>query len=205
MFFLNHIYSCHHVIVGAEFISIDCGLEEGGGYEDEKTKIVYHPDAGFIESGGGVSASIEIGYIRNDTDKHLWTVRSFPSGSRNCYDLSGAEVERKRVLIRASFHYGNYDGKNATPSFELHLGVEAWDVVELRGAWDVVRKEIVHVPQYNMLKVCLVNTGKGTPFVSALELRTLDDAAYPTNASLGTNESLALFTRLNYGGNEPVR
>nr|GMD55575.1 putative leucine-rich repeat receptor-like protein kinase At2g19210 [Ipomoea batatas] len=177
-------YALTNVVVNAqtsaEFISIDCGLEEGGGYEDEKTKIVYHPDAGFIESGGGVSASIEIGYIRNDTDKHLWTVRSFPSGYRNCYDLSGAEVERKRVLIRASFHYGNYDGKNETP-------------------------KIVHVPQYNILKVCLVNTGKGTPFVSALELRTLDAAAYPTNASLGTNESLALFTRLNYGGNEPVR
>nr|GMD74548.1 putative leucine-rich repeat receptor-like protein kinase At2g19210 [Ipomoea batatas] len=192
------------------FISIDCGLEEGsGGYQDEKTNIVYRADAEFIESGGGVSGSIEKGYITDDTDKHLWTVRSFPSGSRNCYDLisGSSEVEGKRVLIRASFLYGNYDGKNETPSFELHLGVEVWDRVKFEGPLDVVRKEMVHVPQSNMLKVCLVNTGGGTPFVSALELRQLDHDAYPTNASYGTNESLALFTRLNYGaqGNEPVR
>nr|GMD52085.1 LRR receptor-like serine/threonine-protein kinase IOS1 [Ipomoea batatas] len=210
-------FALTNVVVNAQtseelFISIDCGLEEGsGGYQDEKTNIFYRADAGFIESGGGVSGSIEKGYITDGTDKHLWTVRSFPSGSRNCYDLiisgSSSEVEGKRVLIRASFLYGNYDGKNETPSFELHLGVEVWDRVELRGPSIVVRKEIVHVPESNILKVCLVNTGHGTPFVSALELRPLNDGAYPTNASYGTNESLALFTRLNYGaqGNEPVR
>nr|GMD22570.1 putative leucine-rich repeat receptor-like protein kinase At2g19210 [Ipomoea batatas] len=208
-------FALTNVVVNAQtseelFISIDCGLEEGsGGYQDEKTNIVYRADAEFIESGGGVSGSIEKGYITDDTDKHLWTVRSFPSGSRNCYDLisGSSEVEGKRVLIRASFLYGNYDGKNETPSFELHLGVEVWDRVKFEGPLDVVRKEMVHVPQSNMLKVCLVNTGGGTPFVSALELRQLDHDAYPTNASYGTNESLALFTRLNYGaqGNEPVR
>ncbi|XP_031116721.1 putative leucine-rich repeat receptor-like protein kinase At2g19210 [Ipomoea triloba] len=188
------------------FISIDCGLAEGASYSDYNIGgLDYWPDAGFLESDTGISSYIQKSYITDHIDKHLWTVRSFPEGDRNCYDLSGSSeqvVKGKRVLIRASFLYGNYDGKNETPSFELHLGVEMWDRVQFRGPLDVVRKEIVHVPSSNILKVCLVCTDQGTPFISALELRPLKDDAYPTNASVAMNESLVGFKRYNYGAED---
>ncbi|XP_019154647.1 PREDICTED: putative leucine-rich repeat receptor-like protein kinase At2g19210 [Ipomoea nil] len=192
------------------FISIDCGLAGEDSYSDNNIGgLDYWPDAGFLESDTGNSSNIQKSYITNDIDKHLWTVRSFPYGSRNCYDLSGGsseQVKGKMVLIRASFLYGNYDGKNdETPSFELHLGVEVWDRVEFEGPLDVVRKEIVHVPSSNILKVCLVNTGQGTPFISALELRPLDvdnDDSYLTNASVAMNVSLVRFKRYNLGAED---
>ncbi|XP_031117192.1 putative leucine-rich repeat receptor-like protein kinase At2g19210 isoform X2 [Ipomoea triloba] len=193
---------------GSEFISIDCGLAEASDYIDDKIgNLLYQPDAGFLEAGSGISYSIEQGYIKNSTslDKQLWTLRSFPNGSRNCYNLSSAQAKGKRVLVRASFLYGNYDGKNEIPSFDLHLGVEVWDRVQFQGPFDWVIKEMVHVPPSNLLHVCVVNTGQGTPFISALELRPMNDVAYATNASAGKNESLLLFERYNYGDQSVIR
>ncbi|XP_019154817.1 PREDICTED: putative leucine-rich repeat receptor-like protein kinase At2g19210 isoform X2 [Ipomoea nil] len=208
-FALTNVVNGQNSAAVSEFISIDCGFAEGGNYpEDEIGGLLYQPDKDFLESGTGISATIEQGYIHNYTaliGKPLWTLRSFPNGSRNCYNLSSAQAKGKRVLVRASFLYGNYDGKNEIPSFELHLGVELWDRVKLKGPLNVVRKEILHVPSSNLLHVCLVNTGEGTPFISALELRPMNEAAYATNASAGKNESLLLYRRNNYGGQSLIR
>lgn len=43
---------------------------------------------------------------------------------------------------------------------------------------------------------CLVNVGGGTPFVSSVELRPIDDELYP---SVKTSESLSLFKRSDMG------
>ena len=37
---------------------------------------------------------------------------------------------------------------------------------------------IIHVPLTDYIDVCLINTGRGVPFISALELRHLDNSIY---------------------------
>ena len=90
--------------------------------------------------------------------------------------------------------YGNYDSKNQLPVFKLYVGVNEWDTVKFSNSYDVVRKEIIHVPRTDHIYVCLVNTGFGSPFISALELRQLNNSIYTTQSG-----SLILFRRLDIG------
>ena len=91
--------------------------------------------------------------------------------------------------------YGNYDSKNQPPVFKLHLGVDEWATVNITNASVVIRKEIIHIPTTDDLDVCLVNAGSGTPFISVLELRQLNDSIYsPTEPG-----SLLLHDRWDFG------
>ncbi|KAK1548920.1 hypothetical protein Q3G72_001233 [Acer saccharum] len=112
-----------------------------------------------------------------------------------CYSLKPARGNTEKFLIRASFMYGNYDGQNQLPCFGLLLEADEWDSVQFTDASTVVFKEIIHVPKKNYIDVCLVNTGSGTPFISALELRPLKNDSYPTNPGI----SLLLYLRLDVG------
>ena len=70
-----------------------------------------------------------------------------------------------------------------------------WDTVKIENNVSyVVLMELIHVPSLNYLQVCLVNTGLGTPFISAIEFRPLNNRAYVTSVG-----SLALFTRYDFG------
>ncbi|KAK1575184.1 hypothetical protein Q3G72_003299 [Acer saccharum] len=174
------------------FISIDCGLPENSAYTDKKTGINYTSDVTFTDTG--VSYNISSEYNRDTLEQPFLTVRSFPEGLKNCYTLKPAPGYSK-FLIRASFMYGNYDGQNTLPSFDLLLGADVWDSVELSDASTIVSKEIIHVPPTHYVDVCLGNKGSGTPFLSSLELRPLVNSSYPSN--LGT--SLLLYSRLDVG------
>lgn len=122
----------------------------------------------------------------------MWSVRSFPEGVRNCYEI-GVNVSAK-YLIRAAFMYGNYDARNELPGFDLHLGPNKWESVKLESSEGTVSKEIIYSVLTDTLQVCLVNTGNGTPFISVLELRQLPNSSYATKS-----ESLQLFQRLDFG------
>ncbi|KAK9231891.1 hypothetical protein WN943_022132 [Citrus x changshan-huyou] len=64
--------------------------------------------------------------------------------------------------------------------------------VKLENADSIISEEIIHVPSSNYLQACLVNTGLGTPFISALEIRSLNNTIYKTKSG-----SLHLFSRLD--------
>ena len=55
--------------------------------------------------------------------------------------------------------------------------------------------EIIHVLSSDYIHVCLVNTGHGTPFISAIEIRLLGNDMYKETVY----GSLYLFTRVNFG------
>ena len=80
-------------------------------------------------------------------------------------------------MIRATFFYGNYDGKNKTPVFDLYLGVNIWLTVEEADVF----YDVIHVPLTDFIEVCLANTGNGVPYISALEIRHLDNFIYQTD------------------------
>ena len=128
-------------------------------------------------------------------------MRSFPNGTRNCYSV-GPVVEGQRYLVRAGFFYGNYDGKNSPPEFDLYLGVNLWQTVKTLSD-DTVLPEMIVVSPENALQVCLVKTGSGTPFISVLEVRPVQDSLY---TMVNSSHFLALReNRVDYGGNQSTR
>ncbi|XP_021294642.1 probable LRR receptor-like serine/threonine-protein kinase At1g51860 [Herrania umbratica] len=156
------------------FINIDCGLPENYSYTENETGLAYISDAAFIDTGISMSVSPE--FLSDSQWQPLQHVRSFPQGIRNCYSI---ELSRgNKYLIRANFFYGNYDLQRRVPEFELHLGANLWDIVKLPDASAWIVWEIIHVPSSNYLSLCLVDTGFGTPFISAIELRPLRNSIY---------------------------
>ncbi|XP_015696312.1 probable LRR receptor-like serine/threonine-protein kinase At1g51810 [Oryza brachyantha] len=180
-----------HCTVGQEagFLSIDCGLESKySGYTDTDDGIFYVSDDNYVDGGENhrVSAADEGSVSRPQA-----TLRSFPSGLRNCYALP--TKSGSKYLARVHSVYGNYDGKNnsATLQFDVYLGVNYWDTVRPN-----VVSEVLFVARASWTPVCFVNTDHGTPFVSTLELRLLGSDLYPL---VTANKSLSMFQRRSMG------
>uniref|UniRef100_A0ACD5U0C3 Uncharacterized protein n=1 Tax=Avena sativa TaxID=4498 RepID=A0ACD5U0C3_AVESA len=92
--------------------------------------------------------------------------------------------------------YGNYDGLNKAPAFDLHLGVNYWTTVNISDSDTPVTVEVIAVIAGDSAQVCLVDTGSGTPFISSLDVRPLKNSLYPmANATQG----LVLLSRSNLG------
>ncbi|KAI7747829.1 hypothetical protein M8C21_027884, partial [Ambrosia artemisiifolia] len=82
------------------------------------------------------------------------------------------------------------------PEFDIYLGPDYWDTVILfNSSSRPVTMEIIHVLTSDYIHVCLINTGRGTPFISTIELRLLARNMYQ-ETDFG---SLYLFGRLNFG------
>lgn len=200
---LNIAHSSVSSCVG--FVSIDCGREANySDYKDPKTGIVYVSDEPYIDAGAGENHRISATATATAADSYLLqTLRSFPSGPRNCYALP--TVAGTKYLVRLGFLFGNYDGENSSSSsasslrFDLHLGAQRWatvdDVVVQTGGISRMY-EVVFMGWARWAPACLVNVGGGTPFVSSVELRPIDDELYP---SVKTSESLSLFKRSDMG------
>ncbi|KAE8816349.1 leucine-rich repeat receptor-like serine/threonine-protein kinase [Hordeum vulgare] len=177
------------------FVSIDCGLpEQAGGYADAATKLPYVPDGAFTDAGSNRDISPE--YIKPSLSKRYLNVRSFPGAARGCYTLPSTVARGSKYLLRATFLYGNYDGLGKLPVFDLHLGVNFWRTVNITTADKPQMAEIIAVVPDESVQVCLVDTGSGTPFISALDLRPVRDTLYP---QANATQALVLVDRSNLG------
>ncbi|KAJ8638581.1 hypothetical protein MRB53_012848 [Persea americana] len=151
-------------------------------------------DSPFIETG--VNENVRITPSNLKFSELFRTVRSFPNGNRNCYNLGSVVNKGNKYLIRAYFLYGDYDGKNNTPTFDLYIGVNFWNTMSFDDATVEIDTEIITIASMNFISVCLVNTGYGTPFISALELRPLNSSMYGV---VNESHSLYLLNRLDIG------
>ncbi|XP_078442327.1 putative LRR receptor-like serine/threonine-protein kinase At1g05700 [Wolffia australiana] len=176
------------------FISLDCGLEGSSSYLDKISGINYVGDSQYTVSGKSHVIS------NNPFELQYATLRSFPNGTRNCYSLSPVQ-SGQRYLVRAGFYYGNYDGRNVFPSFDIRVGVNFWTSVGMLAESPTI-VEIVTVPRASKIEVCLVNTEGGTPFISLLELRPFLHSMYPF---ADENKSLLRKKRWNYGTQGQLR
>ncbi|XXG57248.1 hypothetical protein AAC387_Pa03g4455 [Persea americana] len=78
------------------FISINCGMAEDSTYIDI-INTTYHSDAKYIETG--VNYNLSKAFLPTTTLQQLYSnVRSFTSGSRNCYNLSEITKGTKYLL-----------------------------------------------------------------------------------------------------------
>ncbi|CAN6997896.1 unnamed protein product [Brassica rapa subsp. trilocularis] len=107
----------------AGFISLDCGLvPKTTTYTEKSTNITYKSDTDYVDSG--LVGTINDAY-KTRFQQQTWSLRSFPEGQRNCYNLFNLTANSK-YLIKATFLYGNYDKLNQLPSFDLHIGANKW-------------------------------------------------------------------------------
>lgn len=175
---------------------MDCGLppNEVSPYIEPFTGLRFSSDSSFIQSGkiGKVDKSFEA-----TTLKSYMTLRYFPDGKRNCYNL--IVKQGKTYMIRATALYGNYDGLNISPKFDLYIGANFWTTLDAGEYLSGVVEEVNYIPRSNSLDVCLVKTDTSTPFLSLLELRPLDNDSYLTGSG-----SLKTFRRYYLSNSESV-
>ncbi|KAK6144522.1 hypothetical protein DH2020_021342 [Rehmannia glutinosa] len=125
------------------FISIDCGSSNS--YKDENL-IDWTGDDNFIKNGEShsVQSSNSISHV-------LDTLRAFTAGrKKNCFNISS--VKRGRVLVRASFYYGNYDNKSSPPTFDLQFEGNHWATVETSST-EYVYHEVTYVMAKDSISV----------------------------------------------------
>ncbi|KAM7254633.1 hypothetical protein ACFE04_004013 [Oxalis oulophora] len=103
------------------FISIDCCATFD--YTDYTTGINYTTDESFIYTG--ILKNVSDEYQTDLNQRLILTLRIFPDGTRNCYNVNKL-TKGSKYLIRATFFYGNYDTKNQGPKFDIHLGANIW-------------------------------------------------------------------------------
>ncbi|WZY89966.1 hypothetical protein YC2023_046701 [Brassica napus] len=156
------------------FISLDCGLPiEESPYDNEFNGLTFTSDSTFIQTG-------KSGRVHKDfkdvLSKQYLTLRYFPEGKRNCYSLD-VKPDTK-YLIAVSSVYGNYDGLNLDPNFDIYIGPNKWISINLKGRPNGTLDEIIHKSMSNSLDICLVKTGTTSPIISAIEIRPLRDNTY---------------------------
>ncbi|XP_065004375.1 probable LRR receptor-like serine/threonine-protein kinase At5g59680 [Musa acuminata AAA Group] len=183
----------------AGFISIDCGNSKSD-YVDHSTSLAYVSDDRFIDVGSDFY--IQSNYINSSVPTQQLNLRSFPDGLRNCYTLKPVP-QNSTYLVRATFMYGNYDGKNSQIQFDLHIGVNHWKTMNISDPSAIYTAEALSLATANSTSVCLVNTGGGTPFISSLELRPLGNGLYGKYVT--ASQSVVLVTRRNMGASDTVR
>ncbi|EEE69532.1 hypothetical protein OsJ_29005 [Oryza sativa Japonica Group] len=115
-------------------------------------------------------------------ERRYLTVRSFPSGVRNCYSLP--TVAGAKYLVRVASYSTCTSGRPT-----------GRDTVSNSSYWF---REAMFVAWASWVPVCLVNTGRGTPFVSAVELRPLGGELYPALNAI-QSQSMRLVQRTNMG------
>lgn len=153
---------------------MDCGLpHRESPYNSLPTGLAYTSDADLVKSGKTSRIAKE---FEPDYTKPILKLRYFPDGLRNCYNLN--VTRDTKYLIKATFVYGNYDGLNVDPNFDLYLGPNLWTTMSSN---DTI-EEIIHVTQTDSLQVCLVKTGISIPFINVLELRPLKKGMYVTQS-----------------------
>ncbi|VAI43859.1 unnamed protein product [Triticum turgidum subsp. durum] len=164
-------------------------------YQDPSSTLIYVSDYGYITSGE--NRNISSVYIKPSLAKRNLNVRFFQHGARNCYALRSLLAGNK-YFVRALFYYGNYDGLNKLPVFDLYMGANYWHEVNISAAGAVKWMDIIVVAPADYLHVCLVNKGMGTPFISGLDLRPLRTVIYP---EVNASQSLVLISsnRFNLG------
>ncbi|GLJ06199.1 hypothetical protein SUGI_0033290 [Cryptomeria japonica] len=152
------------------FISLDCGAE--GGYNGPRG-ISWTSDEQYINSGEKRSILTD----QSEVDQPLKHLRCFPQGKRNCYNLPA--VRERKYLIRACFLYGNYDGRESQPQFELLVDANFWATVVINNSNKTFCNGINAMARGPSINVRFPRSTDDVPFISTLEFRLLMPAIYP--------------------------
>ncbi|KAI3507809.1 hypothetical protein L1887_22804 [Cichorium endivia] len=181
---------CSISVLGNVFVSIDCGAS--GSFTDENS-IVWKGDDDLISNG--VTHVVQSNY---SVSRVMDTLRVFTTRKKNCYSIE--TEEGGKVLVRASFNYGNYDQKSTPPIFDLQFDGNFWISVNTS---QIKIYEAIYVVKRKVISVCVAQTRPDDfPFISALEVRSVDSQV---NSHIDTNHALFMNARVAYAANETIR
>ncbi|PWA44924.1 malectin-like carbohydrate-binding domain-containing protein [Artemisia annua] len=167
-----------------------------GGSPVDYYSMTWTPDDALISNG--IARVVLPSYSVNPV---LDTLRVFTSRKKNCYSI-GPKLQGVKVLVRATFYYGNYDQLLNPPTFDLHFDGNFWTTVETN-ADKIVRYETTYVAKGDLVSVCVAQTKpRQFPFLSALEVRKFDPEVYDV---VEKNRALNLIGRINFGANQNLR
>ncbi|KAI3986899.1 hypothetical protein MKX01_014600 [Papaver californicum] len=207
--------SCFRIVVpvvsAKVLMNIDCGSSSLEPYTDE-TSLVWVADNQYVQTGE--SRNVITKDLPPGWDSHVMsTLREFRTRNKNCYSL---DVDNKaednsstwveRVLLRASFYYGNYDNKSTPPTFHLQFNGNNWTQV-VTSKDEVVYQELIYSLNSNSstIIVCLAQTHvDNLPFISALEVRSWDSDIY-SSYTADTNYPLIINQRMAFGISAAIR
>ncbi|XP_026400498.1 probable LRR receptor-like serine/threonine-protein kinase At1g05700 [Papaver somniferum] len=203
--------SCFHIVVPVSakvLMNIDCGSSSPEPYTD-KSSLVWVADDQYVKTGE--TRNVITKDLPPAWDSHVMsTLREFSILKKNCYSLdvdnkSEDSTSVERVLLRASFFYGNYDNKSSPPTFRLQFNGNNWTQV-VTSMDRVVYHEVVYSLNSisSTIIVCLGQTNVDNfPFISALEVRSLDSDIYSSYSD--PNYPLFFDKRVAFGVSTTVR
>ncbi|KAL5831330.1 hypothetical protein ACOSQ4_016684 [Xanthoceras sorbifolium] len=199
LLFLLHFLpsSSSNNLIGYSRLLIDCGSSNETTTEDRDGRPdTWHTDEEFIKTGKNVLLA------PNQDFNIMKTLRFFPDGNKNCYELLLSSADRK-FLLRAEFFYGNYDGLSSPPSFNMEIDGNLWaNVTTSMSEEEPVYHELIYILKKQQATVCLVRTSNdGVPFISSLEAVEMDANMYRL---MENKTALYLHSRINYGANNSV-
>lgn len=158
--------------------------------------VEWSGDTNYTTSGESrvVPSNNSISHVRD-------SLRVFTNGRRrNCYHIDS--VNQGRILLRAIFYYGNYDGRSSPPTFDLHYDGNHWATVETETD-NSIYYEVIYVMKKSSVSVCVSKTRPGEfPFISAIVVRGLEPAMYQY---VGSESPLFTLRRVAYGSNSTIR
>ncbi|PWA85601.1 malectin-like carbohydrate-binding domain-containing protein [Artemisia annua] len=192
MLLLVFLLALFTLTVYSELIAnINCGGSPVDWYS-----MTWSPDDTLISNG--VTRVVQ---PSNSINPVVDTLRVFTSRKKNCYSI-GSKLQGIKVLVRATFYYGNYDQLSNPPTFDLHFDGNFWTTVETDTDY-VIRYETTYVAKGDSVSVCVAQTKpRQFPFISALEVRRVDPEVYEV---VDKNRALFLRVRINFGANETIR
>ncbi|XP_042753218.1 probable LRR receptor-like serine/threonine-protein kinase At1g51820 [Lactuca sativa] len=180
------------LVSGQVFWSVNCGASD---FYVDGNAISWMPDTTLVSNGVA-----QVVQSSNSISTVLDTLRVFTSRKKNCY--SNPVTRGEKLLVRASFNYGNYDRLSSPPTFDLHFDGNFWTTVKTSIS-GLNMYEATYVAKGNSISVCVAQTKPGQfPFISALEVRSVDSNVYKV-----VDESRALFllSRFSYGASGILR
>ncbi|KAK3010788.1 hypothetical protein RJ639_012602 [Escallonia herrerae] len=157
----------------AVFTNIDCKASSSKFFYNENS-VVLTRDTDPIDNGESHAVQAQL------------ATRIFFSPRENCYSISADKGGKILALVR--FHYGNYYNIYFPPSFDIQIDRDDWVTAETSND-EVLCYETMYVVKQGVLDVCLLQTKADKfPFISAVEVRSLDThikrrVAYDTYAS----------------------
>ncbi|KAI3997402.1 hypothetical protein MKX01_017772 [Papaver californicum] len=201
-------FSCFLVLVpvSAEvFLSIDCGSSSLKSFTDDNS-IVWVGDGPYVQAGE--THKVAPPNVTGWDSRVMSTLRAFPTRKKNCYSIDidsetkGSNTTVERVLVRANFYYGNYDNKSNPPSFSFQFNGNDWGLLQTTEG--IVYIEVVYsLNNGNNINVCPAQTQPDNiPFISALEIRSLDSNAYNY---FGSEYPVFFLRREAFGTNKTIR
>lgn len=191
------------VVIAAQrpgFLSISCGGKEN---YTAKNGIEWVTDADYIDVGqtGDIGDGYADGF--HSYGSYLHTLRFFKKPlKKSCYKLP--VTPDVPYLLRLWFALGNYTGIPTLPSF--CLSIETLGMLRVINVTITKRSPVYYtrilVSSGKVLYICLIRTFESDdPFISAIELRRLQDGMYG-QAKPGTILSTLVY---NVGGNDALR